>query len=244
MKETTPHGEDDSKLDALLRKLHAATPEQGLEDRVLARLRAHTAAQEQKQVWPLFWRGGWLGWAIAAPVCALLLLAVGSRVRRRPPATATSASVERSIQARPAMPPASLAAGATVSPAGGGTLNAPQERFVRSPLGAQAALAHTASPLERRSTPQTARLSAAEQLAMEETRAPSRPAAELPLTAEERHLRRVVQQTERVELAVLLPQQRDPSGRRESAEFEQFFEPAPIVPEHASQGDPNDSPNQ
>lgn len=237
-------GSSDELLNRVLAGLRDTEPPAGIERRIVEkmivqkmedRVLSTSARYARKPFWLTIataWSGR-LGWApswtqlgaLALAVLAISLLAIHLHRNPRditatdqPPLTGVSP-----LQASPQPTAAAREAAARALP------RAAARRPLAPPIPeSEPALLHPGGAgrtTTRGRSPAAAAQTDSAGLALSEMRAPSQPAPEMPLTNQERLLRRIAHRGDPVELAELDPAVRDADTTKEKAEFQAFFEP-------------------
>lgn len=173
----------DQQIDAVLAGLRDAAPPKEMEQRILQKLDQRAKSAPSWRTLLICWTRPLPLFATAAAICALVALAIHPRQITLPAPAVTEIAATQ-----PALPiPHKIAPQHTV-PAQPGITAPPKITPAASPR-----------PL-RYDTNKTE-----EQRAIDDMNAPSMPAPELPLTAEEREMRKMVRQAPPNELAALHP---------------------------------------
>jgi len=205
----------DDAIDKTLTALKRAAPPQGMEARILQRLQ-----QQPAPAAPFRWRdlltgsalaAAWWRGALSGAVTAMLL--VGAL-----------RLAQHTLRTRPAHPVSQLAATRALPPAAlpvaASTPNATSRDTAGCPTHA---LVHRAW------------------MGSDASFAPSRPAPNLPLTAEERALARLVRTADPKLLAALTPETQARVEAQETDDFNKFFAPPPTPPQPSDNQSPTNT---
>jgi hypothetical protein len=203
--------EHDDAIDKVLAALSKADPPEGMNARIAQRLQHRAAAPPAVFIWrDIFagstlagaWcRGALTGTAVATlAACALLLIQHHSQSAPNHQQVIASDGATIGNAATNIVPPPAI----SVSESRTKPCASPTVMRVHSVVA----------------TPQIETLRA-------ESRAPSRPAPELALTAQERELVRLARTADPKQLAILNPETQARLDAEEAAEFEKFFTPPP-----------------
>ena len=203
--------EHDDVIDKVLAALSKSDPPAGMNARIAQRLQHPVAASSAAFRWRdifagstlagAWWRGALTGTAVATlAACALLL-------------------IQHPSQSRSNYQQAIASDGATIDNA---TTNL-------VPPSAKSVSESRTKPCASPTVMRVRSIAAAPQVEtmLAENRAPSRPAPELALTAQERELVRLARTADPKQLAMLNPETQARLDAEEAAEFEKFFTPPP-----------------
>jgi hypothetical protein len=212
------HNNHDDAIDQTLAALKTAAPPEGMEARILQRLQQHAPAAPFRwsdlltgsALAAAWWRGALSGAATVMLLAGAVLLAQHG-LRSRPQYTPFAAGNNSAVRA---LAPATLPVAASAPASAGCPAHAQVHRaWVGSTTGET-----IQAPVHRAQTLSSASF------------APSHPAPELPLTAQERALVRLVQTADPKLLAALSPETQAKVDAQEADNYNKFFAPPPPPP--------------